>query len=218
MGDRPSRPRSVLVFPSHHPGWERVEATLRGLPGVATVSVGPGRASALTVALEERPDVIVCDRVIGGVPSASFFAPVLSDPPAASLVIISETVGAADWRLVMRGRISGYLLWGDLATAAWPAYRAAAVDARAAVVSRAAIAAWREADGWPTAFGDLTITAREAHILQELAAGETHAAIARALGIHVRTVERTIDALQEKLGADTTARLLVRAAQLGLVD
>ncbi len=208
----------MLVFPSHHPGWERVEATLRGLPSVGVVSAGSGRTSALAVALEERPDVIVCDRVIGGVPAASLFVPVLSEPPAASLVIISETVGRADWRLVMRGRISGYLLWGDLATPAWPTYLAAAVDARAAIVSRAAIAAWRESERWSAAFDDVAITTREAYILQELAAGETHSAIARALDIHVRTVERAIDALQEKLGADTTARLLVRAAQLGLVD
>ncbi|HMM42896.1 MAG TPA: LuxR C-terminal-related transcriptional regulator [Thermomicrobiales bacterium] len=208
----------MLVFPSHHPGWGRVEATLRRLPGVTVMSAGPGQASALAVALAERADVIVCDRIIDGVPASTLFAPVLSDPPGTALVILSESVGRADWRLVLRGAVSGYLMWGDLSTPAWPTYIAAAVDARAAVVSRAAIAAWREDERRLVEHSDFAITARERYILQELSAGETHAAIARALDIHVRTVERVIDVLQRKLDAASTARLLVRAAQLGLVE
>lgn len=218
MGDQQKRPRSVLVLPSYHPGWGRVEATLRRLPGVTVVSAGPGRASARAVALAERADVIVCDRVIDGVPAPTLFAPVLADPPGTALVIFTESVGRADWRLVLRGVVSGYLMWGDLSTPAWPTYIAAAVDARAAVVSRAALAAWREDEHRLFEQSGFAITARERYVLQELSAGETHAAIARALGIHVRTVERTIDVLQRKLNADTTARLLVRAAQLGLVE
>ena len=202
MGDYQTRPRSVLVFPSHHPGWGRVEATLRRLPGVTVMSAGPGQASALAVALAERADVIVCDRIIDGVPASTLFAPVLSDPPGTALVILSESVGRADWRLVLRGAVSGYLMWGDLSTPAWPT----------------AIAAWREDERRLVEHSDFAITARERYILQELSAGETHAAIARALDIHVRTVERVIDVLQRKLDADSTARLLVRAAQLGLVE
>lgn len=64
---------------------------------------------------------------------------------------------------------------------------------------------------------DYELSPREREVLHLLAAGESNRAIANALGIHVKTVEKHVSAILSKLAVDSRVEAAVLAVQEGLV-
>ena len=64
----------------------------------------------------------------------------------------------------------------------------------------------------------MKVTAREADILQRLAAGGTKATIASELGLSVNTVVSHVKKLYIKLGAHTAAQAVMRGVELRLLE
>lgn len=64
---------------------------------------------------------------------------------------------------------------------------------------------------------DQTPTAREREVLSLIAAGLSNKAIARDMGISVKTVEKHRDSVMRKLNAHNAASLLLRARESGLL-
>ncbi len=72
-------------------------------------------------------------------------------------------------------------------------------------------------DGNPAAQSALGISAREAEVLREIAAGHSNKEIARRLHVSPNTVKTHVARLYEKLGAVRRTDALRRARELGLV-
>jgi DNA-binding NarL/FixJ family response regulator len=62
------------------------------------------------------------------------------------------------------------------------------------------------------------LTARELQLLHGVARGATNAAIAETLGISAKTVDKHRTDLMRKLGAHSTADLVMTGVRLGLID
>ena len=61
-----------------------------------------------------------------------------------------------------------------------------------------------------------SLTAREAEVLQLMAAGRRNAEIAQALAVSVKTIEFHVGHILDKLGARSRTEALVKARQQGL--
>jgi len=72
-------------------------------------------------------------------------------------------------------------------------------------------------DGNPQALAALGISARELHVLQELAAGHSNKEIAARLHVSPNTVKTHVARLYEKLGARRRTEAINRARELGIV-
>jgi len=68
-----------------------------------------------------------------------------------------------------------------------------------------------------SALASLGISAREAQVLEHLAAGSANKVIARELGISPNTVKTHVARLLEKLGAANRTEAIARARELGLL-
>jgi two-component system response regulator NreC len=65
---------------------------------------------------------------------------------------------------------------------------------------------------------DPPLSAKEEQVLQLIALGHTNAAVARTLGVSLRTVESHRSRIQQKLGRLTRAELVQHARDTGLVE
>lgn len=72
-------------------------------------------------------------------------------------------------------------------------------------------------DGNPKAIESLGISARELHVLQEIAAGRSNREIADALHVSPNTIKTHIARLYEKLGATRRTDAVARARELGIL-
>ncbi|MGH2616235.1 MAG: helix-turn-helix domain-containing protein, partial [Thermomicrobiales bacterium] len=103
------------------------------------------------------------------------------------------------------------------ATLGEPAFAAAWASGRT-LTPRQAAAAALEPFVLPVSLSHVSLTPREAEILQLLASGMTDPAIAAALFISVRTVENHVARIFAKLGVRTRTAAVTTAISRGLVD
>ncbi|MCG5214059.1 helix-turn-helix domain-containing protein [Streptosporangium sp. KLBMP 9127] len=70
----------------------------------------------------------------------------------------------------------------------------------------------------PHSADGVTLTEQQQAVLRLLATGAKDSAIARSLGVSIRTVTRTVGELTRILGATSRFQAGVRAARLGWLD
>jgi DNA-binding NarL/FixJ family response regulator len=168
--------------------------------------------SSLAVALEVyRPDVVVWD--LGWDPEPSLDRLIeLTEQQSPIVVLLPDEASAADaWAAGARG-----LLLRDVAADALAATLRAVAQGLSVFDPELADAS--------QAFGDLTLeglaeelTPRELEVVQLLATGLSNKAIAYQLGISEHTVKFHINAIMNKLGAQSRTEAAVRATRMGLI-
>ncbi|CAM5651954.1 Helix-turn-helix transcriptional regulator OS=Streptomyces alboniger OX=132473 GN=CP975_28695 PE=4 SV=1 [Streptomyces alboniger] len=77
--------------------------------------------------------------------------------------------------------------------------------------------AWQQATPLGQPAGDGALSEGERTLIRLLAAGTKDEAVARHLGVSLRTLRRRVSELQERLGAASRFQLGVRASQRGWV-
>jgi DNA-binding NarL/FixJ family response regulator len=213
----------VLVVASSAEARARLEAAIRGRPGLRLVAATPAEPLARQVAAM-RPDVVVLDLRRPGTGRApddlALLRAVAAPPGAPSVVVLTERAGGPARADLRRAGARGVL-----PLTAAPAEIAAAVDAVAAGLvvlhpdvlepdgrgSRAARSPAR-----PGATAE-PVTPREREILAMLAEGLGNKAIAARLGISTHTVKFHVAAILQKLGARSRAEAVTIGVRIGLL-
>ena len=198
----------VLVV-DDHPLFRQGLETMLAIPDDMELVGSAGDAeTAVTLAAELRPDVVVMDLNLPGISGAEGIRRIMArpDPPAVlvlTMVDDEDAVGAA-----LQVGALGYLLKGALQDEVLAAIRTVAAGG----VVAGGEAARRVLLGRQRYRRDLTD--REAQVLALLAAGHSNAEIARELGLSLKTVQNHVSNLLAKLQVRDRTQAALRARGL----
>lgn len=212
--------RTVLLISSDDIGWREVRATLATLPDARVVGDTADLAEARRLAIEHRPAAIIAAAMLDDRPTIPLLAELHRDCcPASKIILLARRYEPGQLRAPEEVGIVGLLLWGDLSSAVLRHALALLLAGEIILGSRAVVttflAGLRGAGAGRLAAAG--ITERERAVLGRLAAGLTREQIAKAEGLSLRTVKRTIADLEQKLDAPNLFLLGLTAAQLGVI-
>jgi DNA-binding NarL/FixJ family response regulator len=185
---------------------------------IAVVADVSGADELSAVVVRERPDVVVLSDPLGGRPIDELIT--RSVDAGAHVVVLSDT--PAEDRIVacLQNGATGYLTH-DVKPAVIADAVISVCQGGAALHGRAArvvLAQWRGFQSSGAARNNVSLTPREMDVLTALVEGLPAKAIARRLGVALKTVESHKIRLFDKLGARNQAHAVSIAVGHGLVD
>lgn len=201
-----------------HPMWREAVAGDLGNAGFEIVaSVGDG-AQAVRVASAVRPDVVVLDLQMPGLPGVDTIHGLLTAHPGTRILVLSASGEQTDVLDAVKAGAAGYLLKS--------AGRAEFLDAVRRTVAGDAVFTpglaglvlgeyRRLATGSP-AGGPPVLTKRETEILRMVATGLSYPQIARQLTLSTRTVQNHVQNTLTKLHLHNRVELVRYAIRHGL--
>jgi two-component system, NarL family, nitrate/nitrite response regulator NarL len=203
---------SVLVVDDHAVVRAGVRHILEGTPSVTVVAEASNAASAIALARQHAPDLVMLDVSMPGGSGISALPTIRRDVPHARILMLSVHDDREYLEESVRAGAHGYLLKDTAAT-----------DLRSAVE---ALLSGRRYFSPSLSLGEtasqkaepaVRITTREREVLTRVAAGQTSKQIAGELGISPRTVETHRESLTRKLGVTSVAGLTRYAIEHGII-
>jgi two-component system response regulator NreC len=211
-GEAPVR---VLIVDDHQIVIDGLRLLLDGQPGMRAVGEAGSLDTALALAIDPDPDVILADLVLGPAEAAAVVTTLRDRFPAAAVLVLSMV---DDWVTVKRVLSAGARGYLPKAAAGADLIDAVRRVARGEEYLHHSI-------GMAMARGDAAasqepvyLSERELAVGRLLALGHTNAEVADILIVSVRTVETYRAHLFRKLGVHTRAELVRTVARTGLVD
>jgi len=204
----------VMVVDDHPVVREGLVALLEDDPEFRVVgSIGTAE-SALAMAAQAHPDVVLLDLELPGMNGVDATSRLATSVPNARVVVF--TAYDTDERVfgAIKAGAKGYLLKG--ASAAEIAQAIRTVHAGGSALAPRVAAKVLAAVGGPRRSGVL-LSPREREVLRLLAQGLANKQIARSLTITERTVKFHVTSILNKLGADNRAQAVALAARRGLL-
>jgi DNA-binding NarL/FixJ family response regulator len=209
----------VLIADDHTLVRAGIRALLQCLEGVEVVAeAGDGR-EAMALAELHRPDVLVTDIAMPHVGGLELTGRVARELPEARVIILSMHANEEYASRALQAGAAGYLLKDSGLAELEIAVRAVARGETylSPAVSKHVIADYlRRTGGGPPEPGSLT--PRQRQVLRLIAEGKTTKAIARLLGVSVKTVETHRAQLMDRLDIHDVAGLVRHAIRIGLVE
>ncbi len=190
---------SVLVADDHAVVRAGIRHILESMPGVSVVAEASDGPSALQLAREHKPDLIILDVSMPGGSGLNVLSDLRRDVQGARILILSMHDDAEYIAESVRAGTNGYLLKDSAATDLRAAVRAVMNGGSffSSALSRPRVEAIAQQES--------PITKRERQVLVRVAAGGTNKEIAAALGISHRTVETHRESIARKLGISSVA-------------
>jgi DNA-binding NarL/FixJ family response regulator len=212
----PARRLRLLLVDDHALVRAGIRSLLEKMPEVEVVAeAGDGR-TALDLAREHRPDVVLMDLAMSELNGLEATARLKKDYPATHVIILSMHTNEEYVVQALRAGAVGYLVKDAAATELQAALRAVARGEQylSPSISREAVAAYeaRASDG-PASH----LTPRQREILQLIAEGKNTKEIAYTLGVSVKTVETHRALLMVRLKIFDVPGLVRYAMRIGLV-
>ena len=211
----------IMLVDDHAIVREGVRHVLAATPGLEVVAEAGDGETALALAHECLPDVVVLDLSLPGLSGLEVTRQLRQLLPAVRILILSVHDHAEYVVGAVRAGAQGYLRKDssptELRAALWAV--ASGESYFSPPVARQLSAAVRgEASGDDTAGRLARLTPREREVLRGVAGGETSREMAARLGLSPRTVEAYRDSLARKLDIRTVAGLTRFAVDAGLVS
>lgn len=208
----------VLVADDHALFRAGVRKLLQTFAGVEVTGEAADGHEVLSVAVAQRPDVLLMDIAMPGLNGIDATARLTQAGPRPRVLILSMHTGEEHVLRAIRAGASGYLLKDASPAELETAVRAVARGETylSPAISRYVVENYvRRANGEHSPLDRLTPRQRE--VLQMLAEGNTTKAIAARLGLSVKTVESHRAQLMERLEIRDLATLVRLAVRHGLV-
>jgi DNA-binding NarL/FixJ family response regulator len=201
----------VLIVDDHPIFRDGLSGLLATLPEVDVIGTAGTAAEALTAVGLDPPDVVLMDINLPGVSGVEATRQLVQVAPTTAVLVVTmvdddDTVFSA-----LAAGARGYVLKGatgeEIAAAVRTVSTGGAVFG-AGVASRfLGVAAARRPDMQPQE----DLTAREREVLQLLADGASNRAIARSLGLSLKTVQNHVSRVLDKLQAADRTEAALRA-------
>jgi DNA-binding NarL/FixJ family response regulator len=208
----------VLIVRSAHPGWPAIVSALESMPDVRLIGTPTRLGEAEELATRHQPSLFIAGDAVLGERAISFMHRLRRHVPATRFLVVGDDFRYDELPLISEAGISCYLYWDDFLTNLQANLRVA-IAGKTVLISDAIAAAhiaserYRVREDRPAP----PITPRKLQVLRSLVEGLPHDDIARLLAVSVRAVERDVQRLEEKLGANNTHALVMQAAQRGLI-
>jgi DNA-binding NarL/FixJ family response regulator len=203
---------TVLLVDDHPIVRAGLRATLEADPGLRVVGEASEGDEAVRLARELCPDVVLMDLQLGpGIDGAAATARVRELPEPPRVLILTTYDSDADILRAIEAGAIGYLLKDAEPADLLRALRAAAAGETVLAPSVATRLVSRErAPG-------ISLTPREAQVLQLVAGGHSNSAIARRLFISEATVKSHLVQVFAKLGVDNRTAATAEGRRRGVI-
>jgi DNA-binding NarL/FixJ family response regulator len=206
----------ILLVDDHPVVRDGLRALLESSGGMTVVGEAGDGATAVALAVELRPDVVIMDLAMPGVDGVEATRGIKSAVPTSAVLVLTMSDSDASLAASVAAGASGYALKGAPGQDLLRATRAVA-DGEAVFGAGVAqrLLAMVPADGGATlAFPQLT--SRERGVLELMARGRANAAIAATLSLSEKTVRNNVSMILAKLHAADRAQAVALARDVGL--
>jgi DNA-binding NarL/FixJ family response regulator len=211
-------PVRVLVVDDHEEFRRGVEALLSAAPSIEVVGHAADGRSAVAMALDLQPDVVLMDLQMPGLNGIEATEQIVRSSPHISVLVLTMMEDEDSVFAAVRAGARGYLLKG--------ARRSEVVRSIEAVgagevifgpgIADRVMGYFRSARSRPAADVFPELTDRERVILGLIAEGKENMEIARQLSLSVKTVRNHASNIFAKLQVAHRAQAIVRARDAGL--
>lgn len=206
----------VVVADDHPIVRSGIVALLQDADDVEVVGQASDGRAAVTVALAERPDVVLMDLRMPVLDGDAATAEILAADPGVRILILTTYESDDQILAAIEAGATGYLLKAAPESEILAGVRATA-RGETALASSAAAALVRRATGSLPAAAGPSLTPRELDVLRLVAQGNSNPAIGRALFLSEATVKTHLGHVFEKLGVNDRTRAVTRAMELQLL-
>jgi DNA-binding NarL/FixJ family response regulator len=217
-------PISVLIVDDHPVVRRGLRVLLEVQDGIEVAGEAGDGATALALAAELTPDVILLDLKLPGMDGLAVLAALKARASmgtagdcASRVLVLTSVTEPASASLAVRSGAAG-VLYKDVDPDALVRAIRSVHDGHLLLASEAAGNLVRAGSGWGAVAGLDALTSREREVLAEIAKGRSNREIARALTVSEKTVKAHVSSVLAKLGVQdrTQAALLaVRNEQSG---
>ena len=203
---------TTVMLVDDHPMWrEAIRSALERSSTATVVAEAEDGEAAVQVAIDARPDVILMDLHLPRLHGTDAARRILAEHPSARILMLSSSGEEADVLEAVKAGAQGYLLKTGTAGDVVDAVTRVATGEPVFTPSLAGVVLGEVRGERPDG---VTLSSRQREVLRLLSGGESHAAIARALGIGETDVRgeivATVAALQGTVptNAHSTGRAL----------
>ena len=209
----------VLLVEDHELYRQGLDEMLRG-EGFAVVGQAGRGDDGVALALRARPDVVVMDLNLPGLPGAEATRRIVAEAPEVRVLVLTISTGSVELLDALLAGARGYLVKGaplaDLARGV-RAVAAGELLLGRTVADEVLDRVRRGSPGGarPPGIGDLS--ERERDVLRLMAAGRDNTEIAGELQVGLTTVKHHVSNVLEKLGVENRIQAAVAAVRDGLV-
>jgi DNA-binding NarL/FixJ family response regulator len=192
-----SRPISVLIVDDHPVVRQGLRVLLEVQDGIEVAGEAGDGATALAIAAEKEPDVILLDLKLPGMDGIAVLGELAARGGHVRVLVLTSVTEPASAAAAVRAGAAG-VLYKDVDPDALVRAIRAVDDGHLLLAPEAAGTLLRSAN-W--SWGGLdALTAREREVLGELAKGRSNREIARALHVSEKTVKAHVSSVLGKLG------------------
>ena len=214
-----TQPISVLIVDDHPVVRRGLRALLEVQDGIEVTGEAGDGATALALATERAPDVILLDLKLPGMDGIAVLGELRTRNNPARVLVLTSATEPASASLAVRSGAAG-MLYKDVDPDALVRAIRSVHDGHLLLAPEAAGSLVRSAGSWgPGAPGGGldALTSREREVLAELTKGRSNREIARALSVSEKTVKAHVSSVLAKLGVQdrTQAALLAVRHQQG---
>ena len=208
----------VLVVDDHDSFRQGLEAMLRAADGVEVVGCATNGRSAVELALDLQPDVVLMDLHMPQLNGVEATARIVSSSPHIGVVVLTMMEDEDSVFAAVRAGARGYLLKGARRgeiLRSIEAVGAGEVIFGPGIADRM-MAYFRGVRARPAAEAFPQLTERERVVLGRIAEGLDNAQIARELGLSIKTVRNHASNIFTKLQVAHRAQAIIVARDAGL--
>jgi len=204
-----TRPITVLIVDDHPVVRRGLRVLLEVQDGIEVAGEAGDGATALALAAEHAPDVILLDLKLPGLGGIAVLGELKARGSASRVLVLTSATEPASASLAVRSSAAG-VIYKDVDPDALVRAIRSVHDGHLLLAPEAAGSLVRSAGTWSPADGLGALTRREREVLAEIAKGRSNREIARALGVSEKTVKAHVSSVLAKLGVQdrTQAALL----------
>jgi DNA-binding NarL/FixJ family response regulator len=207
-------PISVLIVDDHPVVRGGLRVLLEVADGIEVAGEAGDGATALALAADCHPDVILLDLKLPGLDGIAVLNELKARASAARVLVLTSATEPASAHQAVRAGAAG-LLYKDVDPDALVRAIRSVHDGHLLLASEAAGTLVGSAGGGAALTGLAALTGREREVLAEIAQGRSNREIARALSVSEKTVKTHVSSVLAKLGVQdrTQAALVAVRAQ-----
>ena len=204
-----TEPISVLIVDDHPVVRRGLRVLLEVQDGIEVAGEAGDGATALALAAELAPDVVLLDLKLPGLDGIAVLGELRTRDSKARVLVLTSATEPASASLAIRSGAAG-VVYKDVDPDALVRAIRSVHDGHLLLAPEAAGSLVRTAGGWNPVDGLDALTSREREVLAEIAKGRSNREIARALAVSEKTVKAHVSSVLAKLGVqDRTQAALV---------